>query len=149
MSTVCLSSWVQLPHNPIVQYLDSKQSSVDRYDNIHIRPFHISYFHKLKQEVSRKGLISIFLKCKTNVEVSSWLNRVIWYLNWWDQIVLFVFGIWSICSFRIKITPDINPTYVGIERSFPDDSKNVSFVDMGRWVGGLCDNRVRFLALLR
>ena len=30
-----------------------------------------------------------------------------------------------------KITPDINPLYVGIERSFPDDSKNVSFIDMG------------------
>ena len=28
------------------------------------------------------------------------------------------------CS--VKITPDINPIYVvGIERSFPDDSKNV------------------------
>ena len=26
---------------------------------------------------------------------------------------------------------DINPVYVGIERSFPDDSKNVSFVGMG------------------
>ena len=33
------------------------------------------------------------------------------------------------CS--VKITPDINPIYVGIERSFPDDSKNVSFIDMG------------------
>ena len=33
------------------------------------------------------------------------------------------------CS--VKITPDINPIYLGIERSFPDDSKNVSFVDMG------------------
>ena len=32
----------------------------------------------------------------------------------------------------VKITPDINinPIYVGIERSFPDDSKNVSFIDM-------------------
>ena len=33
------------------------------------------------------------------------------------------------CS--VKITPDINPKYVGIERSFPDVSKSVSFVDMG------------------
>ena len=33
------------------------------------------------------------------------------------------------CS--VKITPDVNPIYVGIERSYPDDSKNVSFVDMG------------------
>ena len=31
----------------------------------------------------------------------------------------------------VKITPNINPIYVGIERFFPDDSKNVSFVDMG------------------
>ena len=33
------------------------------------------------------------------------------------------------CS--VKITPYINPIYVEIERSFPEDSKNVSFVDMG------------------
>ena len=33
------------------------------------------------------------------------------------------------CS--VKITPDINPINVGIEKSFPDNSKNVSFVDMG------------------
>ena len=32
---------------------------------------------------------------------------------------------------NVKITPDINPLYVGTERSFPDDSKNVSFVNMG------------------
>ena len=32
---------------------------------------------------------------------------------------------------RVKITPDTEPIYVGIERSFPDDSKNVSFIDMG------------------
>ena len=31
----------------------------------------------------------------------------------------------------VKINQDISPIYVGIERSFPDDSKNVSFVDMG------------------
>ena len=33
------------------------------------------------------------------------------------------------CS--IKISRNINPIYVGIERSFPDDSKNVSFAEMG------------------
>ena len=33
------------------------------------------------------------------------------------------------CS--VMITADINPIYVGIERSFPDDSKNVSFAEMG------------------
>ena len=32
-----------------------------------------------------------------------------------------------------------NPIYVGIERSFPDDSKNVSFIDMGL-VSGFVDN---------
>ena len=31
----------------------------------------------------------------------------------------------------VKINPDINPINVGIERSFPYDSKNVSFVNMG------------------
>ena len=31
----------------------------------------------------------------------------------------------------VKTTQDINPIYFGIERSFPDDSKNVSFVDIG------------------
>ena len=36
-----------------------------------------------------------------------------------------------ICRCSVKIMPDINPIYVGIERSYPDDSKNVSFVDMG------------------
>ena len=29
----------------------------------------------------------------------------------------------------VEITPDINPIYIVIEMSFPDDSKNVSFVD--------------------
>ena len=33
------------------------------------------------------------------------------------------------CS--VKITPHNNPIYVGIERSFPDNSKNVAFVEMG------------------
>ena len=33
------------------------------------------------------------------------------------------------CS--VKITPDLNPIYVRIERAFPEDFKNVSFVDMG------------------
>ena len=31
----------------------------------------------------------------------------------------------------VEITPDINPTYVGLERSCPRDSKNVSYVDVG------------------
>ena len=39
--------------------------------------------------------------------------------------------IYPIYRCRVKINPDINPIYVEIERSFPEDSKNVSFVDMG------------------
>ena len=31
----------------------------------------------------------------------------------------------------VEITPDINPIYVGLERSCPRDSKNVSYVDVG------------------
>ena len=31
---------------------------------------------------------------------------------------------------EVKITLDINPTYVGFERSCPRDSKNISFVDV-------------------
>ena len=42
-----------------------------------------------------------------------------------DSLINPIYG----CSF--KMNPDINPIYVGIERSFPDDSNNVSFVDMG------------------
>ena len=53
---------------------------------------------------------------------------------------------------------DINPLYTGLERSCPRDSKNVSYVEKGLvwtcldqklWVGGLCDYRVRFLALAK
>ena len=32
---------------------------------------------------------------------------------------------------RIKIAPDINPTYAGLERSCPRDSKTVSYVVAG------------------
>ena len=31
----------------------------------------------------------------------------------------------------VKITPDINPIYVGLEKSCPRDSKNASYVDEG------------------
>ena len=31
----------------------------------------------------------------------------------------------------VEITPDINPIYVGLERSCPRDSKNVSYVVVG------------------
>ena len=47
------------------------------------------------------------------------------YIGIWDGIVNPIYG----CG--VEITPDINPTYVGIERSFPEYSKNVSFVDKG------------------
>ena len=39
-----------------------------------------------------------------------------------DGIVNPIFG----CG--VKITPDINPIYVGLERSCPRDSKKVSYV---------------------
>ena len=42
-----------------------------------------------------------------------------------DDIVNPIYG----CG--VKINQDINPIYVGIKRSFPDDSKNASFIDMG------------------
>ena len=32
---------------------------------------------------------------------------------------------------RVRITPGINPIYAGLERSFPRDSKNESYVDVG------------------
>ena len=31
----------------------------------------------------------------------------------------------------VKMTPDINPIYAGLERSCPRDSKNVLYVDVG------------------
>ena len=31
----------------------------------------------------------------------------------------------------VKMAPDINPIYVGLERFCPRDSKNVSYVDIG------------------
>ena len=36
-----------------------------------------------------------------------------------------------IYRYGVEITPDINPIYVGLERSCPRDSKNVSYVDVG------------------
>ena len=32
---------------------------------------------------------------------------------------------------RVKMAPDINPIYAGFERSCPQDSKNLSYVDVG------------------
>ena len=40
-------------------------------------------------------------------------------------------------SLTIYVTPDINPIYVGLGKSFPRDSKNISFVDMGLVKTGL------------
>ena len=40
----------------------------------------------------------------------------------------------------VKITPDINPKYDGLERVCPRDSKNVSYVDLilsYEWCGGV------------
>ena len=46
------------------------------------------------------------------------------YIGIWDGIVN------PIHRYGIEITPDINPRYVGLERSCPRDSKNVSYVDV-------------------
>ena len=43
----------------------------------------------------------------------------------WDGIINPIYG----CG--AKIAPDINPIYAGLERSFPRDSKNISYVDVG------------------
>ena len=43
----------------------------------------------------------------------------------WDGIVNPIYG----CG--VEKNPDINPIYVGLERSCPRDSKNVSYVDVG------------------
>ena len=43
----------------------------------------------------------------------------------WDGIVNPI----NVCG--VKVTPDINPIYVGLERFCPRDSKNVSYVDLG------------------
>ena len=43
----------------------------------------------------------------------------------WDGIVNPIYG----CG--VKITPDINPKYDGLERSCPRNSKNASYVDVG------------------
>ena len=47
------------------------------------------------------------------------------YIGIWDGIVNPIYG----CG--VEITPDINPTYVGLERKCPRDSKNVSYVGIG------------------
>ena len=47
------------------------------------------------------------------------------YIGIWDGIVNPIYG----CG--VEITPDINPIYVGLERSCPRDSKNVSYVGVG------------------
>ena len=46
-------------------------------------------------------------------------------LGIWDDIVNPIYG----CG--VKISPDINPIYDGLERSCPRDSKKVSYVDVG------------------
>ena len=45
-------------------------------------------------------------------------------------------GIWygivnPIYGCRVKMAPNINPIYAGLERSCPRDSKNVSYVEVG------------------
>ena len=36
-----------------------------------------------------------------------------------------------IYGYGVKMAPDVNPIYIGLERSCPRDSKNVSYVDVG------------------
>ena len=43
----------------------------------------------------------------------------------WDSIVNPIY----VCG--VKMAPDINPIYAGLERSCSRDSKNVSYVDVG------------------
>ena len=43
----------------------------------------------------------------------------------WDGIVNPIYG------FGVKIAPDINHKYDGLDRSCPRDSKNLSYVDVG------------------
>ena len=43
----------------------------------------------------------------------------------WDGIVNPIYG----CG--VKMAPDINPMYAGLERSWPRDCKNVSYFDVG------------------
>ena len=43
----------------------------------------------------------------------------------WDGIVNPIYG----CG--VRMAPDINPIYAGLERSCPGNSKNVSNVDVG------------------
>ena len=45
----------------------------------------------------------------------------------WDGIV----NVNPIYGWGVKMAPDINPIYAGLERSCPRDSKNVSYVDVG------------------
>ena len=43
----------------------------------------------------------------------------------WDGIVNHIYG----CG--VKMAPDINSIYAGLDRSYPGDSKNVSYVEVG------------------
>ena len=43
----------------------------------------------------------------------------------WDGIINPIYG----CG--VRMAPEINPIYAGLERSFLRDSKNVSYVDVG------------------
>ena len=50
-----------------------------------------------------------------------------WVLGWNYTLLLTLYVVrWIV----LKITPDVNPKYVGLERSYLRDFKNVSFVDM-------------------
>ena len=42
-----------------------------------------------------------------------------------------IHGVWHLYLCGVKMTPDINPLYAGLERSCHRDSKNVSYVNVG------------------
>ena len=54
-------------------------------------------------------------------------------------LVLKSLGIWDgpIYECWVKITPDINPKYVGLGRACPGNSKNVLFIDVEHVETGL------------
>ena len=72
------------------------------------------------------GPLSVFDECRGDLYKEKYSSK--WFICL-GIVLPRKISLISGCS--VKITPDINPIYVGIERSFPDDSKNVSFVDMG------------------
>ena len=49
----------------------------------------------------------------------------------WKSVGIWDFIVKPICGCGVKMAPDINPIYAGLERSWPRDSKNVSYIGKG------------------